>query len=322
MLLLACYLSALITHARLALTGDAITFGSTNITCDQDQLLVDGISVRDLAAQLAALKVTVASQSNHLRELEELVHTQKWRLEELNNSAPQRYELPAARSPVITYLESGSGVFQLLPETRYLRVRLLGGGGAGGPAGYCGSASRGGDSVFGELVAGGGGAGEGWVEKCSGCGPRTVDDCRVGSGGQVVAGLLAFPGIAVPGASAPAEICLIQSLRHGPGAGTRFGVGGYCYDAYDSSCDSRAANLTGAGGGGASGYDSFLSKYFYGSGGGAGGFLDVLILQPARNYTYVVGAGGGVSGPPRSSIACYHKPGAGGSGFIEVSQLF
>jgi hypothetical protein len=57
-----------------------------------------------------------------------------------------------------------------------------------------------------------------------------------------------------------------------------------------------------------------------GGGGGAGGYIDALIVNPATSYAYAIGSGGagGTAGTGTSA----HAGGSGGSGVIIIDEHY
>jgi hypothetical protein len=209
-------------------------------------------------------------------------------------------------APTIQAFTSGSGTYTTPTNCLYIRVRMVGGGGggSGSGSGSMGYGGTGGTTTFGtSLLTCTGGVG-GTISNVGGAGgTSTIGSGPIGtaiSGGTGGAGSFnAGTNIYTPGGAGG------NSLFGGGGSGG--GVG--------NTPVAGAAN-TGAGGGGAS--TSASANVYSGCGGGAGGFIDAIIVSPSATYSYAVGAAGtaGTAGTSGTAGA------AGGTGYIVVEQYF
>lgn len=193
----------------------------------------------------------------------------------------------------------------------YIEVMLVGGGGGGGGsasiAGNNGGTSSGASATtFANTVslsAGAGGGGTGTQNSAVGAGGSN----SVSGGGTVLAnvtggaggpGLFGGTGLSAGGANGGV------SFFGGAGAG---GLGG-------AAAGSAAVANSGSGGGGS----GCPSGGITGTGGGAGGFLHVLIASPESTYTYTVGAAGSAGAAGTAG----GLGGAGSTGVIVVKEHF
>lgn len=178
------------------------------------------------------------------------------------------------KAPIVTKYLSGSGTHTVQNGVKYLRVRMVGGGGGGGGSGSGGgTGSTGGNTTFGTtlLVANGGvGGTDGGTGHGGGVGGSFSLGGVEGVGFNGQQGLAYYPYYNVPttfsaggtGGSGPFG----GQVASGPSANS--GCGGY--------------------GGGSAGTSVVAAN-----GGGAGGFVDAIIYNPSSTYSYAVGAGGG-----------------------------
>eukprot|EP00808_Paulinella_micropora_P004662 g59839.t1 len=276
-----------------------------------------------LSQQFASVKQEVAS----LRSIEEKVEEQFTLVAILNRTL-------MARRPKVTNFTAGNGTFYPEEGTRFIRVRMIGGGRAGGPD-VCGG-ERGGDSVFGPFSAGGGGLYHQDIY-----GPDSYSSGSYGDGG--------LPNISDDG---------ITSAVFSTYTGSGHKNGDSSYDINCWNCDFRSLLVTrfmdGVRNGGSRGHITTYARgaspnqyyHMYGGPGASGAYLDVFIVHPAVVYKYVVGRGGTVGAamryvtPSGSTYECtngtpYHysaygnsidyktiAPKPGRSGFVEVTEFF
>lgn len=211
--------------------------------------------------------------------------------------------LRASLVPTIQKFTSGSGTYYTPAGVTYLRVRMVGGGGGGCGSGSAslGNGGNGGASTFGSQLSAGGGNG-------------ANNSLNGGIGGTATLGASGLTGIALTGGGGCAAGASTTSVLCGSGAGgnSAFGGGGAGMMGYFTGI-SGAANTGGGGAGGGAN-----TSQYAGSGGGAGGFIDVIIPNPVSSYSYAVGAGGtaGNSGTGGATA------GAGGAGLIEVTEFY
>lgn len=198
---------------------------------------------------------------------------------------------PVFKQQTRTTYSSGSGTYSLPGGCTRLVVRLVGGGGAGGPGGGAGAANgtAGGDTTFGVLTGNGGAIGT-----------QTTG----GAGGSASGGLLNIAGGSGQGP-------LNGGSFGGQGAGGFFGGCGGGGAASGAGTAGAPNSGSGGGGGGSSGTGN-------GGGGGAGGYVETVFTNPSSSYSYGVGAAGAASTGGSNGAA----GGAGGSGIIIVDEFY
>jgi hypothetical protein len=205
--------------------------------------------------------------------------------------------LPGA--PTVQKFTSGSGTYTRPNGVKYLRVRMVGGGG-GGSDGASRSGVDGGDTTFGGLTAA---RGKGAV----GGGPS-------GSPGVVSSGssLSTFSGTLIEGSAGNAGMANAAGRARGGNGGTSFfggaGLGPQCESGTVNGGTATANSGSGGGGGCSGGSPNAIQ----GHGGGAGGYVEAFIPNPSTTYSYSVGGAG--SGAVNG--------GAGGAGYIEVTEYY
>jgi hypothetical protein len=217
-------------------------------------------------------------------------------------------------TPTVQKFTSGSGIYTLpsSPRPAYIRVRMVGGGGGGSGSGSTtGTAGgTGGTTTFGtSLLTANGGAGyTNTANPAQGGGTATLGTGVIGTaiqGGTGRAGgftRVAFDASGGSGAASPFG-----------GAG---GGGGGVQSISTTAAGVAAVANTGSGGGGAGVLN--LINHYIGGGGSAGGYIDAIIVDPADNYNYTVGAAGTAGTAGTAGFA----GGAGGSGYIEVTEFY
>lgn len=209
--------------------------------------------------------------------------------------------LPTAQ----TFLTSGSGTYTPPAGVKWLRVRMVGGGGGGvGGGTSAGSAPGvGGNTIFGPLTAGGGQVGT-WA-------------LAQGGSGGTVSGNAVPGGITVRGGVGGSAIATSAPANNTGGNGGSSALGGAGGGGNLTVGTVGGANTGGGGGGGSGGS---VTGAYGGAGGGSGAFIDVMIAPVAASYPYTVGAGGnaGAAGAGTGSTA----GGAGGSGGIWVEEHY
>lgn len=204
------------------------------------------------------------------------------------SSSQQAVTPEQQKAPTIRTFTSGSGTYTRPNGVTYIKVRMVGGGGAGSFNAIVGTA--GGDSTFGTslLTAGGGGAATAGTAQRGGLGgTSTINSPAVGTlyaGNGGGGGLNTSSGLAGFGGG---------SFM---GGGARSGIAGA----------NASAGVNGTGGGG-SGNSNVTNS---GSGGGGAGGLEAIITNPSLTYSYSVGAGG------TGGAA------VGGSGIIIVEEYY
>ncbi len=205
--------------------------------------------------------------------------------------------------PTVQKFTSGTGTYVTPAGARHIRVRLIGGGGGGGPGGTgsYGSATAGGNTTFGStIVVGNGGS--------QGVGAAAVG----GAGGSASLGSGAVGTVLSGGTGHGGGFSSSAAFAGGAGASSPFGAGG---PGTRGAAGAAVAN-TGTGGGG--GGCDVATNNLGGCGGGAGGYCDAIIINPAATYAYAVGAAGSGGSAGTSGYA----GGNGGSGYIEVTEYY
>jgi hypothetical protein len=220
-------------------------------------------------------------------------------------------------APQLTqYAYAGSGTYNVPAGCRYLWVRAVGGGGAGGNASSAGNSviagavgGTGGNTTFGPtgntgLITANGGYGGG-NSNSAGSISGFTNNYSVGGGGSGPSGSIVINGS--PGrvydTSTPS-----MTMSHA-GGNSALGFGSY-----------NGGNINGAyGGGGAGGYGANGAAY-PGYGGGGGGYVESIISYPVSSYSYTIGAGGvqGATAP----ITGYGYGSAGGAGMLLIYAFF
>jgi hypothetical protein len=209
---------------------------------------------------------------------------------------------PAASTiPTVQKFTSGSGTYTTPANVRWIRVRMVGGGGggAGGGTGAGSAAGAGGNTTFGTtLLEANGGAAGALVNGADG------GTASLGSGPV---------GIAADGGYGSSVVASTGTNPVGGHGGVSFfggagaGVGG------GAGIAAKTNSGSGGGGGGAS-----AANTYGGGGGGAGGFIDAIIASPSATYSYAVGAAGTAGGAGASGSA----GAAGGAGIILVEEFY
>ena len=203
---------------------------------------------------------------------------------------------------------SGTGdstlTFYAVRKPVALNVQVMGGGGGGAGSGTSGSTSgtSGGTSSFGtSLITCTGGTGGALSGAQTAGGSPTVN-----SPGQTIIGYSGAQG-------AGAGVANNNSMIGAQGGASFFGGAGA-----PAGNSAGGGAVPGTGAGGASGGTNTTAASLTGSAGGAGGYAQALIPDPAATYAYAVGAGG--SGGPAGVNG--FTGGNGGSGIVIVTELF
>jgi hypothetical protein len=209
--------------------------------------------------------------------------------------------------PSIKRFTSGSSTYTPAAGIKYLRIRMAGGGGAGGSfsggiAGLPGSSTvfSGGGIM---LTAPGGlggqaGASGNLTGGQGGSSPTAVGSnativvAQKGGGGKASSHRNPFTGMQVAG---------------GSGGETPFFGGGAAAGGATALAGEPNSGGGGAGRGG--------NETYPGSGGGSGAYLEVFVNNPSGTYSYTVGGGGSGSGSASGG-------GNGGSGIIIIEEYY
>lgn len=206
-----------------------------------------------------------------------------------------------------TFSTVGSGTYNTPAGVDYIRVRMVGGGGGGGGSGTSATSGSGagGNSGFGSMVAGGGGGGG--FGGVGGSGGTTTLGSVPAIGSQFTGSIGTGSGISNNA---------ITELGGAPGGSSPWGGAGGGGAFSTSGNGSGAAANTGSGGGGAGIPNPSGSATYTGAGGGSGGYIDVIIKNPASSYSTYVAAGGA------GGVGSSHNGGAGANGYIEVTEYY
>jgi hypothetical protein len=210
----------------------------------------------------------------------------------------------AAQSPggwTRTVITGGSGTYNRKANCTAINVRLVGPGGGGAGTGTGTSGGNGGAgtaTTFGSLSGGAGAGG-------SGTGGSTG-----GVGGSASGGDINIPGVTGGGCNGASSL----QLPGGAGGASPFGGAGTPPASVNPGI--AASPNTGSGGSGA-GIGSSPNTGG-GCGGGAGGYVEKLIVSPAASYSYSVGPGGAAGAAGTSGAA----GGAGASGIIIIDEYY
>lgn len=214
-------------------------------------------------------------------------------------------------APTVQKFTSGSGTYTTPAGVKYIRVRMVGGGGGGGGGGSAGGSAggAGGNTTFGTslLTANGGSGGDSWSGNTGGAGgTATISSPAVGTAMQGGAGSATpfFMGSGAPTSSG------------GSGAASPFGGQGSSIVGTSATNNKHARDNTGSGGAG--GGSTAGTNIGGGGGGGAGGYIDAIITSPSATYSYSVGAGGTAGNNGTNGGG----GGVGGSGVIIVEEYY
>jgi len=207
------------------------------------------------------------------------------------------------KNPTQQIFLSGSGTYTTPAGVLWLRIRMIGGGGGGGPGGPINTTGggTGGNTTFGtSFLTCNGGAAAGETQAGAAGGSATIGS---GAIGIAMTGNSGTGSVEVGGTGGPAT----SGGLGGAGVFGGVGVPGFASGAGNSVANSGAGGS--GGGSGSTGADA-------GGGGGAGGFIDALIITSiASTYSYSIGSGG-VGGTGTTS------GGVGGSGQIIVEEHY
>lgn len=200
---------------------------------------------------------------------------------------------------------TGAGTYNRKPGCTAINVRMVGGGGGGGSSGTAAlhDGAGGGNTVFGSLQCNGGNGG-------SGGGGSTG-----GVGGAASGGDLNYTGGIGGGVNGGSNVGGAGGGNAGGQGGVSF-FGGAGMSPAGSNPGIAAVASSGSGGSGASAYAP--GSIAGACGGGAGGYLEKLIVNPAASYSYTVGTGGAGGAAGTGGFA----GGSGGSGIIIIDEYY
>lgn len=207
--------------------------------------------------------------------------------------------------PTVQRFTSGSGTYTTPANVRYIKVKMVGGGGGGQGsinAGWAAAGGNGASSTFGAILTAPGGTG-GNINIANGGAAPTVSSPAV-----ALVSLAGMPGFA--GQSKP-----INTDISSGGGGISF-FGGAGASMVGGAAGHSAITNSGSGGGG--GGMAIANAGSMGQGGGSGSYIEVIINNPAATYAYTVGAGGAAGAAGASGNA----GGAGGSGIIIIEEYY
>lgn len=220
--------------------------------------------------------------------------------------------VPKANS--VQRFTSGSAQTYTTPQGVYmLKVKMVGGGGGGGASGTAGGGTptAGSASLFGPtgntsmLSAGGGNTG---VTRGA--------SAPNGQGGVSTVSAPAIQLIAARGGAASGNIGQTTTgteSSNNPGGLSAFG--GSSYGGFSEGSQDPATNSGSGGGGGACG-TTVNSRG--GLGGGSGGYIEAIIMNPVGTYTYTVGSGGNGSAAGTNGFS----GSTGAAGQIVVEEFY
>lgn len=192
---------------------------------------------------------------------------------------------------------AGSGTYTTPANCVAIRVRVVGGGGGGAPAGTVITAgTAGGATTFGAVATANGGSG------------ATNTASNTPGTGVLGVGL----GFAVDGGRGTCGTYLPANYGSGGNGGSSYLGGEGGGGTPNGGFGTAAAPNSGSGGGGG-GSSAGVSS---GAGGSSGGYVESLVTSPAASYSYAVGAAG-VGGT--GSVA---NGGTGSAGLIIVEEYY
>ncbi len=206
---------------------------------------------------------------------------------------------------------AASGTYTTPANVRYLKIKMAGGGGGGAGAGTSGgpggAGSNGGSTTFGSSFL-----------TCTGGDGAFAGGNKGGNGGTVT---INSPGIAIVAVSGGGGGTTSQQGTSGTSIfnGSNGGINpfGGSNGAVWASSGQNGSDDTGAGGSGGSMTTNGTANSFAGSGGGAGGYMEVYIQAPSATYSYSIGAGG-TGGTAGTNGAA----GGGGAGGVLIIEEF
>lgn len=215
--------------------------------------------------------------------------------------------------PTVQRFTSGSGTYTTPANVKYIKVKMLGGGGAGGASGGSASGgSSGGNTTFGSsLLTANGGTGGGAGGTGGGAGG--------GAGGTGGTATINSPAITIaevrgsdgnPGSFGATGV----SVQSGSGGSSHHGGSGR--GSAGGSAGGAAATNSGSGGGGGGGNSTGPASG--GGGGASGAYVEALIMSPSSTYSYAVGAA--ATGPSAGTSG--FAGGTSGAGVIIVEEHY
>lgn len=213
-------------------------------------------------------------------------------------------------SPTVQRFTSGSGTYTTPAGVKYLKVRMVGGGGGGAGSGTGGptTGGNGGGSTFGTslLTAGAGLAG------------------AAGSvaGGSATVNAPGITLIAIQGSSGNGNsfnsTSTAQLTGGSGGASAAFGGAGPGGGNPSTGVNMGGPGTANTGSGGGGGGTGGASNVHGGGGGGAGAYIEAIIPAPSATYAYAVGGGGTAGAAGTSGFI----GAVGGSGIIIVEEYY
>lgn len=205
--------------------------------------------------------------------------------------------------PTIQRFTSGSGTYTTPAGVKWIRVKMVGGGG-GGQAGWTSTwapaGGTGGSSTFGtSLLTAAGGVG---------------GNINGGDGGAVTVNSPAINVNSQAGSYGATGQVKSSGFELAAGIGGAGFFGGGVPGTIGTNVGITGKTNSGSGGGGGS--IGSGSSGTVGAGGGAGGYVEAIITNPSSTYSYAVGAGG------TAGTGGSYNGGAGGSGIIVVEEYY
>lgn len=198
----------------------------------------------------------------------------------------------------------GAGTYNTPNGVKYIKVRMVGGGGGAAGTGTASNTSggTGGNTTFGtSLLTANGGAG------------GAISTNIGGAGGTTTVNSPAISLVSLAGGNGQSSSGTLAANIMGPNGGVSFFGGAGAGDLGARAGVSAIAN-SGSGGGGSGSTATVVS----GAAGGAGGYVEAIIKSPSASYSFNVGASGTPGGSGTSGFA----GGAGGSGVIIVEEYY
>lgn len=206
-----------------------------------------------------------------------------------------------------------AGTYNKPANCKYIKIKMVGGGGGATGTGSSlsgGNGGAGGSTTFGtSLLTAGGGASVTRAAETYG-----------GAGGTPTINSPAISLVSLTGATGSGnQFSITTDVRNAgaPGASSPFGGAGQGGSAGGGAGPGGNAIANTGSGGGAPGNTSF-GQQWTGTSGGAGAYIEALIINPLSTYSYSIGSGG-TGGTAGTNGAA---GGSGGSGVIIVEEYY
>lgn len=210
--------------------------------------------------------------------------------------------------PTVQSFTSGTSQTYTTPaNAKWLRVRMVGGGGGGGGSGTANGTigGTGGDTIFSTRTAGGGVGAQRLTGGAGGAASGSAHTLSAAFGGAT-------------GGGGGQEGTTSGSSLHvgGMGGGAAFGGAGNMGSA--GSAGGAAVTNSGSGGGGAGGDN--VNSLQCGGGGGAGAYVEFIIASPTASQTFIYSVG--AAGAAGTAGTSGRGGGAGAAGYIVVEEFY